>query len=195
MQKKWRRHVACVIFTAFFIALTSLTVHYSESPFFGFAIAILAPSPQIALSSLIEALPPIMLSIAAGCLGAVYGLLGTHTFEETANLRPELNGTPEPEIISDIPIWYTSVVVILLAIPPITLGLMAVQGFLPGMYRFAYGGIAGPVVLNSLCRHGQLPQRNFTKGAYFTVLILLVFFVVLGLPEMAFFTQSGFFSR
>jgi hypothetical protein len=181
MQKKWGRHATCVISTSVFIALTSITVHYAESPFFGFVIGVISASPQIAFSSLLDSFAPIMLSLAAGCLGAVYGLLGSQSFEERATPRPELNGLPTPQTVSDIPIWYSNIVVILLTIPPITLGLMAVEDMLPSLFRFAYFGITVPIVLQSRCRDSQVPHRNFTKGSYFTALILVVFFISLGL--------------
>lgn len=181
MQKKWRRHATCVIFTSFFIAISSITIHYAESPFFGLIVGVITLSPEVAFSSLLNSMAPILLALAGGALGAVYGLLGTNIYEHASNVRPELNGTPQSTVISDIPIWYATIVMILLSLPPISLGLLAVEDMLPGVFRFAYCGIAIPVVLQSQCRDSKIPHRNFTKGAYFAVLILLVFLITLGL--------------
>jgi len=180
MQKKWRRHATCTLFTSFLIAVASITTHYAESPFFGFIVGVITLSPVFAFSSLLDSLAPILLAVAGGSLGAVYGLLGTDIYEQRYKAKPDLNGSLTTTVTSNIPIWYANIVMILLAIPPISLGLLAVEDMLPGIYRFAYCGIAIPVVLQSRCRSSQIPHTNFTKGAYFAVLILIVFFISLG---------------
>jgi len=180
VQANWRLHLACTLFSSFWIAITSLTIFYAESPFFTPVVNIMMGAPLLALYALLDSVAPILLSIAAGSFGAVYGLLGMQIFENKVVVKPELNGTPKNAVVSEIPTWYTNIVIILITVPPITLGLMAVEGFLPPMFRLAYAGIAGAILLQSRCRVGQTPQKSFSKGAYITILLLVAFFIFLG---------------
>jgi hypothetical protein len=166
LQKKaWKSYFYATIAVTLCAALASFTVHYAESPLFVLAVALLSLNSSIVLDALTQAAGPLLLIITAAALGTI------------AHLLPLISTEQEK---SQAPIWYSDVTIVLLMIPPTVLGLLAVVGVIPQIFRFAYAGILPVVLLQQKYRKGRLPLPGFTSATTNFTLIIILLFLTLG---------------